>query len=499
MYKAVLKNIYVVLLALILVFSLQISAFAAEPADHAPKGNIAASSTLIDRSTYTDGSLYENAPVKDEPVKIGIKYDYEAVSYAEFYCASGAFSIGFYDTERSYTELCTQNYSMLCTMRASAYSSPWHVLMDETYTGYEPAAAAAASYGGFVGYIDHEYRVLYGSYATEGTANRVSRRYSLPGKAYSSSSTGVFVISESGRKLLLFDCSECAVALRPQDTSNSLCEYDGRKYYGAFECRPYDSYAMTIINVVSLEDYVKGVIPYEMSPSWPHEALKAQAVCARTYVVYNRDEYAEYGFDITDDTMSQVYRGTDGADERTDSAVEETAGQFVRYKGEICDIYYFASSGGATEDGANVYDADYPYLTGRIDPFEKAVNFTGKTWTSYRSGDQISYYLARAGYEIGTVTKIDYVYSVLGNVIGATYYDDHGKTVSLTGRDSYALLYLSNCRFTVEKVWDEFVFNGTGWGHNCGMSQWGAYAMADVYGYNYDDIIRFYYIGAYVA
>ena len=90
------------------------------------------------------------------------------------------------------------------------------------------------------------------------------------------------------------------------------------------------------------------------------EALKAQAVCARTYAVYNQNAYEAYCFDLTDNTESQVYRGTTWATERTDAAVDATRGELVRYEGEVCEIYYFAADGGATEDGRYVFDTDRP-------------------------------------------------------------------------------------------------------------------------------------------
>ena len=260
---------------------------------------------------------------------------------------------------------------------------------------------------------------------------------------------------------------------------------------------------MTVINAVELEDYVKGVVPYEMSASWPYEALRAQAVCARTYVVYNLNSYEEFGFDLTADTESQVYRGVLQANELTDTACRSTAGQYVRYRGALCEVYYFASDGGATEAGLNVFGSDRPYLAGKTDPFEAAVDYTLESWTLYRDGETISAMLAREGYEIGRVVRIQPFYSELGNVIAMTYWDEAGKSITLSGRDSYSPIRMNNCRFEVTMSDAEdgpvFIFQGSGWGHNCGMSQWGARAMAEVYGYSAEDIISFYYTGAYIA
>ena len=271
------------------------------------------------------------------------------------------------------------------------------------------------------------------------------------------------------------------------------------EYHGGFLCVPWGSDGMTVINVVGLEDYVKGVIPYEMSAYWPYEALRAQAVCARTYVVYNLNAYEEFGFDLTNDTESQVYRGVAYADAVTDAAVDSTAGQYVRFRGELCEVYYFASDGGATEDGKNVFGSDRPYLAGKTDPFESALDFTLENWTLYRDGETISEYLGREGYEIAPVVRLDPQYSELGNVIAMRYTDENGQSLSLSARESYSLIRLNNCRFAVYPTEDGFSFRGSGWGHNCGMSQWGANAMASVYGYSCEDIISFYFTGAYVA
>lgn len=257
---------------------------------------------------------------------------------------------------------------------------------------------------------------------------------------------------------------------------------------------------MNIINCVGLEDYVKGVIPYEMSLSWPSEALKAQAVTARTYVIFNLNSYSEEFFDLTDDTYSQVYRGTKWADAHTDAAVDATAGQLLRYRGEICQTYYFASDGGATEDGKNTLYLDRPYLCGKLDPFEDAVDYSYRTWTERLSSDRIGSYLRHRGYHFGYLADLEPIYSSVGNVVAIRYTDLDGNTVTLKGKECYLILRLPNCRFTVSRDdWGTYVFEGSGLGHSCGMSQWGAKAMDEVYGFDYRQILAFYYTGAYVA
>ena len=300
----------------------------------------------------------------------------------------------------------------------------------------------------------------------------------------------------SGAVLYLSD-GEDSLALEPV---SGLTRYGEDRYRGGFECRRLPDSRMTVINCVALEDYVKGVVPYEMGANWPMEALKAQAVCARTYVVYNQNQYADEGFDISDDTESQVYRGTGWANEQTDAAVNETRGQVLRYRGEICRIYYFAADGGATEDGRAVFDADLPYLLGKRDPFESAMDFRYQSWRESWTGEQISALLWQHEHPIDTIAAIEPEISAVGNVTAMTFRSESGKTLRLTGRECYTVLYLPSCHFTLtQNGFGFFSFEGGGLGHNCGMSQWGARAMDEVYGYSYRQILAFYFTGAYVA
>lgn len=474
--------------------SVKVPAYAAKPDSKGiEKGILPAASTYIDKSLYTDGSQYENEEAGVETVKIGLRYGDNAVSTAYISNVNGkGFLIGFYNEKREFEQLysCSDSYiSVSC-------GTSWHILIDGSYTDFNKAQNVAASYGGFVSVIDGEYRVLFGHFGSRDAAEARRELFRLKGEAYSSGKNGLLL---SGKRPILLVDDPRGIALEPISDGKPAFNFEGYAYYGGLRCTACGEYGINVVNYLGLEDYIKGVIPYEMSAYWPYEALKAQAVCARTYVVFNQNSYEEYDFDLTDDTESQVYRGYVDADQITDSAVDETAGQYVRYQGEICDIYYFASSGGATEDGINVFGVNEPYLSGKTDPFEDAVDYNIKDWTSYRSGDGISQQLAQEGYSIGSVTKLVPEYSANGNVTAMTYIDKNGNELKLKGRDAYSFIRMNNCRFTIQQDNGSFSFAGDGWGHNCGMSQWGANAMAGVYGYDYEDIIRFYFTGAYIG
>nr|MDQ5838056.1 SpoIID/LytB domain-containing protein [Acidobacteriota bacterium] len=135
---------------------------------------------------------------------------------------------------------------------------------------------------------------------------------------------------------------------------------------------------LTVVNVVPLEDYVRGVVPNELSPGgWPQlEALKAQAVAARTYAVSNLGRFAAEGFDLTPDTRSQVYGGRSTEHPLTDRAVAETRGRILTYKGAPVNALYTSTCGGRTEDGENIFGgAPVAYLRGRECALEAGDHF----------------------------------------------------------------------------------------------------------------------------
>src|SRR6266699_2218234 len=120
----------------------------------------------------------------------------------------------------------------------------------------------------------------------------------------------------------------------------------------------------TVENVIGLEDYVRGVVPNELS--YPAlEALKAQAIAARTYAVKNRGQFASEGFDLLPTTRSQVYRGLTSETSLTSQAVEQTRGVIATYNGEPINALYTSTCGGRTEDAENIFNDSIPYLRGR--------------------------------------------------------------------------------------------------------------------------------------
>ena len=144
---------------------------------------------------------------------------------------------------------------------------------------------------------------------------------------------------------------------------------DGRVYRGRLEVAVGRTF-LRVVNLVKLEDYLQGVIAGEMPHRWPLEALKAQAVAARSYALASLVKGKP--FDLYSDVRSQVYRGVAGETARTSEAVRATSGKVVLYGGKVATTFYFSTSGGRTASAADVFGTAVPYLVSRPDPFDEA-------------------------------------------------------------------------------------------------------------------------------
>ncbi len=138
---------------------------------------------------------------------------------------------------------------------------------------------------------------------------------------------------------------------------------DGRSYRGRIEVFVNDRGSLTVVNVVSLEDYLRGVVPNELSlPAL--EAQKAQAIAARTYAVANINQFGRAGFDLLPTTRSQVYRGYSSESQMGTLAVTQTSGIVATYQGKPINALYTSTCGGRTEDSENIFEFAEPYLRG---------------------------------------------------------------------------------------------------------------------------------------
>lgn len=252
-----------------------------------------------------------------------------------------------------------------------------------------------------------------------------------------------FQVSDTSTGAVLYTSAAGAdhIAIRP---NSALTWFRGYQWHGDFVYRPAGGGNITVMNYVALEDYVKGVLPYEIDPDWPAEAQKAQAVCARSFAL-GTSKHNEY-FELCNTTNCQVYLGTNRATTASDAAVDATRGQYLVYAGEPVIGYFFSSDGGATEDAVNVWGGDYPYLQGKEDPYETH----DSSWSVTLTADEIRQMLLDAGYEIGSVDNVMVTRRTeTDNVNEVTVTDTNGKTVVLQRDDCRTVFGLKSIRYTI--------------------------------------------------
>lgn len=205
-----------------------------------------------------------------------------------------------------------------------------------------------------------------------------------PGHSYEAHRVGGSVkLRSSGGKPL----ANCGRRLRAAGRGK-IAIADQGTFRGALETVPTESDAgsLNIVNALALEQYVKGVMPNEVPPSWPTEELKAQAVAVRSIAITG--DVGGNGFDLYSDTRSQVYEGLESEYTSTNDAVAATRGQVVMYGGDIAQTLYSACSGGHTESAVNVFGSPVPYLVGVPDPYDYYCPL--HKWTLNFSGPEIS-------------------------------------------------------------------------------------------------------------
>ena len=220
------------------------------------------------------------------------------------------------------------------------------------------------------------------SKTTSTSGLRLASRVSLPSRE---------VVAFSSGSARLFS-SSAPVAFASDDERSGPVRYNDRPYRGRIEVFTNTRGSLTVVNELGLEDYVRGVVANELSPAgYPAiEALKAQAIAARTYALKNRGQFMAQGFDLLPTTRSQVYRGLTSEHPLTTRAVDETRGLIASYEGEPINALYTSTCGGRTEDAANIFNEAVPYLRGRECAAEGMSAFAAFTIRTSREPNDLS-------------------------------------------------------------------------------------------------------------
>ena len=432
-------------------------------------------------------------------IKAGIYYGSGALESANLENAvGGGYLFGYFNSSRNfvsvgaYTEQTQismlRDRNMYFSSASNTYVSGtdgsivvgcYHIQLTSPYSTYYAAKQAADSYsGGFVKYYNGKYYVSVGSYTSSAAAQSAasSRGFSSYEINSGTEYTVAVVATKTGEILFEYDCgTNSSLAVLPADSSMiskaktaasngnyASVSYDisngnqtwfkGYKYYGGFQYTRISGGNLTVVNFVNIEDYVKGVVPYEMSASWPIEALKTEACCARSYVVNNFNKHSSYGFDVCTTEDCQVYHGTNRASDNSDASVDQTSGKYIMYGGQPCTTYYSSCDGGATENSENVWYAEVPYLRGVIDPYEADVadSISGYYWTCTYTRQSLTDRLQSKGYSCSTIVSMHVTkYTDVGNVYTVTCIDDTGKSISFSKDRIRSVLGINTIRFTI--------------------------------------------------
>ena len=297
-----------------------------------------------------------------------------------------------------------------------------------------------------------------------------------------------------GKKGVRYGTGAAEVSRLAVETPAIFVTLNGREYRAPLEFRMHDGLLMAISHI-GLEQYLPGIVAAEMPSYWPMEALKAQAVAARTYAWNRIADSEQKPYDLTADVRDQVYPGSDGDSIPAAQAVKATRGIVLVHDGKVADVRYHATCGGATEVATNVWPSARDPLPGVRCPYCADSPFA--KWRLTVPGDRMARLLAPAGFTGDRVTAVSVDRrSPSGRALTVTV-EGGAEPLVLDGntfRRRIGYSVLRSTRFVVREQNGAFEFEGEGFGHGVGMCQWGARNMA-LSGKSAEEILRFYYPG----
>ncbi|MBI4341852.1 MAG: SpoIID/LytB domain-containing protein [Candidatus Omnitrophica bacterium] len=289
-----------------------------------------------------------------------------------------------------------------------------------------------------------------------------------------------------------------STGVRVEPSSDAAIRLNGRRLRGTLEIVRQQNLTLLVVNYVALEDYLRGVLSKEAPDYWPEEALKAIAIAARTYAVYQRLTQTQVDYDVTGDVMSQDYGGKTAEKAATTRAVKATAGLILAHQDKLFPTFYHSTCGGMTEHGRAMGNFDLEPLQGGIacslcsaSPFFR--------WQRRITKADLGWALRKSPHgSIGTIRDVRVTKRTTSGraqeitIVGAL------RTLQLTGYDLRSLLGFERIRsplFSIQPVGDDFMLDGRGWGHGVGLCQWGAAELARR-GLLAPEILAYYYRGA---
>lgn len=267
---------------------------------------------------------------------------------------------------------------------------------------------------------------------------------------------------------------------------------NGIDYFGFFKIANNNG-ELEIINYIPIETYLLSVVPAEMPLRFDISALKAQAVIARTYSYYFIDRYYnKRNFDVDNTMMYQVYNGfstkyTKDFYEKLLFAVNDTKGEVLIFKRKPILAYFHSNSGGRIRSGLEYFgiNSDFPYLISKEDPY--SIGMSGDKWSLEMTKDIFFKSISEENTDLSS-----------DNIVYDEYHFVKEININLNTlsakeiRKRIGYLKFKSERFNMIITDKSFIFNGIGFGHGVGLSQWGAEGMAEA-GFDYKQIVSFYY------
>ena len=347
----------------------------------------------------------------------------------------------------------------------------YHLQAPFAFATYEEAQAMlGTTEHGFIAWVDNVYYVRSGSFATFDEAQAAADADPAAGWTVSYTSVyGINVVTTGTNTILFqFDGGEnrpLGVMPGLEINEGAATWFKGYKYQGGFRYERVGGGNIVVVNIVDVDTYVKGVVPYESNKLWPLETLKAQALCAKNYGLINLNKHNGYNFDLCNTTDCQVYYGLGSNKESfqpsalSNQAVDEIRGMYVWYGDKLAHTYFYSSNGGGSEDSSKVWgsnQATYPYLLGVVDEYEVTVadSIPNYSFSNSFTCAQLTEILRSKGYATNT-DVVDFQvteYSKSGNPLTLKFLYSNGKSNTFSSSNSSWLRNKLGCRsmhFTV--------------------------------------------------
>ncbi len=278
-------------------------------------------------------------------------------------------------------------------------------------------------------------------------------------------------------------------------SASSAVYVNNKPYRGLIELSVADK-GILVVNQLPLEEYLVGLINCEISSSWPIEAVKSQAIIARTYALNRKNSRMNAPYHLESSVIDQVYNGILIEDNRARRAVLETSGEVLTFGGEIMQAFYHSSCGGQTEDSENVWGASLSYLKG-VECQYCLTSPSGTAWECKLSLKELEERLRLGGHKVSGLYDIKPgPLNLRGRLANVSLLAAKGS-VTITGdqfRKAVGYGVIKSTRFIMKNNNNEITFSGSGNGHGVGLCQWGSKQRA-LDGFTSGEILAYYYPG----